>query len=206
MAVRFMPASPDPEENTSGRENVAEIIDIRSKLLKNASTNEIPEEAEPTRNTEPPALDAKKLAVKKLARKAMSAGELRKELLQAGCSVEETEDIITEFQESLYLDDTGLARILSEKLRNTKNASKSQIRLELQKRLIESDSIEEVLDAFDDDEEERILIETARDRARRLSDLPDHVAKRRLIAYLARRGWAGGSVYKVVNKVLAESD
>lgn len=217
MTVRFTPVSPDPEDMGQDRENLAEIIDIRSKIVTETFSKKVlqtsNETAEVIRSefgqkpveTEAkaePEIDTYLVATKKLARKAMSSGELKKELQQMECDSAEIEEVIEEFKKSLYLDDLGLARIICEKQRSNKKASKTQIKQTLQKRLIEQHTIEEVLSELDDEEEHELLYAAAEKRAGQMRDLPRDVAKRRLLGFLARRGWSGSAVTKVVNEVL----
>ncbi|HUH52515.1 MAG TPA: regulatory protein RecX [Microbacteriaceae bacterium] len=201
MSVRFMPGNPDRSEAQTDRDNLAEIIDIRSKLLS-------PEHPAPEPPTSELTIDTLSVATKMLARKAMSAGELQKELRAVGCPATDIEVVIEEFKESLYLDDVGLARLVSEKLRSSKNASKNQIRRSLQQRLFEPFVIEEVLEDFAEEEETTLLFETAKKRARQMRGLSRDVAERRLIGFLSRRGWGGSEMFRAVAEALdgAESD
>lgn len=129
--------------------------------------------------------------VRLLARRARSSGELRRELAQLGHDTNEVELVALEFEGSLYLDDLGLARTLTESLRERKRASRAQIRLKLRERLLPDGVIEEVLGELDDEEEDELLRAAAEDRARRLTSLDRQTAERRLLGFLARRGWSG---------------
>lgn len=129
--------------------------------------------------------------VRLLGRRARSSGELREELARLDHGVDAIEDVIDEFTRSLYLDDLGLARTLTEKLRDTKRASRSQIRVKLQARKLPNDVIETALGELDVDQEFELLRETARQRAAKLGGLDRQVAERRLLGFLARRGWSG---------------
>ena len=143
-----------------------------------------PEDAEPSRTAEED-------GVRMLGRRARSSGELREELSRLGHGVDAVEGVIDEFTRSLYLDDLGLARALTEKLRDTKRASRSQIRVKLRARRLPDDVIETALGELDDDDEYALLRETARQRAAKLGGLERQVAERRLLGFLARRGWSG---------------
>ena len=141
-------------------------------------------------------------AVRILGRRARSSGELREELARLSHDAGEIEEVIEEFTRSLYLDDLGLARALSEKLRDSKRASRSQIRVKLQARKLPNDVIEAAVGELDPDEEFELLRQTARDRAAKLGGLERHVAERRLLGYLARRGWSGESALRAVRDAL----
>lgn len=140
--------------------------------------------------------------VRLLARRARSSGELRRELIEIGHDATEVEWVIVDFEQSLYLDDVGLARVLSENLRERKRLSRAQIRNKLRERLLPGDVIDAVLGELDDDEEQTILEQAAEDRARRLTGLDRQTAERRLLGFLARRGWSGERAVRVARAAL----
>lgn len=149
-----------------------------------------------------PARSANDDAVRLLARRARSSGELRAELVVLGHDPNEVEDVIDEFVRSLYLDDLGLARIVTEKLRDSKRASRSQIRQKLRERKFDDEAIETALGELDEDEEFALLRRTALERARRLGGVDRQTAERRLLGFLARRGWSGEPAVRAVRDAL----
>jgi regulatory protein len=140
--------------------------------------------------------------VRILARRARSSGELRDELLRLEHDPHEVENVIAEFEGNHYLDDLGLARAVTEKLRDTKRASRSQIRLKLRDRKLPDAVIDEAVGELDTDEEFAILRETAQDRARKLTGLDRQTAERRLLGFLARRGWSGEPAMRAARDAL----
>lgn len=141
--------------------------------------------------------------VRLLARRARSSGELRRELIQCGHDPIAVDAVILEFESSLYLDDGGLARVLTENLRERKRASRAQIRVKLRERLLPDGVIEAALGDLDDDEEYELLVEAAVDRARRMRGLDRQTAERRLLGFLARRGWSGERATRAAREALA---
>jgi regulatory protein len=140
--------------------------------------------------------------VRLLARRARSSGELREELQRLEHPAHEVETVIAEFEQSHYLDDEGLARAVTEKLRETKRASRAQIRIKLRERRLPDSAIEEALGQLDTDEEFALLRETAQDRARKLGGLDRQTAERRLLGFLARRGWSGEPAMRAAREAL----
>lgn len=140
--------------------------------------------------------------VRLLARRARSSGELREELLRLEHSANDVDVVIAEFEDRLYLDDAGLARAVTEKLRDTKRASRSQIRVKLRERRLPDSAIEAALGELDDDEEFSLLREAAIARAAKLGGLERTVAERRLLGFLARRGWSGEPASRAVREAL----
>lgn len=195
MAVRFVPVD-EPPAPRPDRENLAEVIDLRSRLV---------EPREPTDEGTHHLPEVNADAVRLLARRALSAQELRDRLVGLGHAEHDVELVLAEFVDRHYLDDTGLARSISEKLRQTKRASKAQIRRELAKRRIPSEHIDAALSDIDDADEEELLWEVAIERSRRLTALDRTTAERRLLGYLARRGWNGSSVRSVASAALDEA-
>lgn len=140
--------------------------------------------------------------VRLLARRARSSGELREELQRLEHPAHEVETVIAEFEQSHYLDDEGLARAVTEKLRETKRASRAQIRVKLRERRLPDSAIEDALGQLDTDEEFALLRETAQDRARKLGGLDRQTAERRLLGFLARRGWSGEPAMRAAREAL----
>ncbi|UTX52270.1 regulatory protein RecX [Leucobacter aridicollis] len=130
-------------------------------------------------------------AVKLLARKPLSTGELHRALVSAGHPEIDAEEAVAKCTESLYLDDTDLASAVATKLRDAKGESKARIRQKLRERHLPDAAIESALADLDDDEEMELLRQTASDRARRMVGLDRQTAERRLLGFLARRGWSG---------------
>lgn len=195
MAVRFLPSDEEAAESAPQRENLAEVIELRSLL----ANSDAPTPAAQSQDEPDIAAEATRL----LARKAMSSGELRAALGSRGYDAGEVDEVIADFEASLYLDDAGLARSVTEKLRSSKRASRSQIRVKLRERKLPDAVIEQMIAELSDDEELELLRAAAEDRARRLAGLDRQTAQRRLLGYLQRRGWQGEAAYRIVDEVLA---
>ena len=201
MAVRFLPqpvegrSAPQPGD----RVNLAEVIDLRSRLQPVATEAEARLET----GSEPEHVrTAMEDAVRLLARKARSSGELRRELHALGHDHAEVDGVVLECETRLYLDDLGLSRVLAETLRARKRASRSQIRLKLRERLLPDGVIETTLGELDYDEEHELLRAAASERARKMGGLDRQTAERRLLGFLARRGWSGERAVRVAREAL----
>ncbi len=145
-------------------------------------------------------------AVRILARRARSSGELEDELRRLGHEPHVVAEVIDECERSHYLDDEGLARAVTEKLRTSKRASRAQIRRKLRERKLPDGVIELAVSEIDADEEAELLRHTAADRARRLGGLDRQTAERRLLGFLARRGWTGEPAIRAVRDALDQVD
>jgi regulatory protein len=72
----------------------------------------------------------------------------------------------------------------------------------MRQRGISQSVIAEALEGISSEDESSRLREVAEDRARALGSLSPEVAKRRLVAYLQRRGYSGNEIFSVVDEVL----
>lgn len=153
---------------------------------------------------EPEETTAHDMAIALLARRALSSGELRRALLEAEHPSVDVEQAVAECEVSLYLDDGALARSMAEKLRASKGESRSRIRQRLRERLLPDAVIDEALAELDDDEEIVLLERTAFDRAQRLRGVDRQTAERRLLGFLARRGWSGERATRAAREALDE--
>lgn len=207
MRVRFVSAGGGGHRtNERDRTNLAEVIDLRSRLVSQTAVT--PESRRSTEQASGDVFETRDLsedAVRILARRALSAAELRDRLTQLGHAINDIEQLIESFVERHYLDDDSLARTLCEKLRTSKRASRAEIRRQLASRGLTAASIETALADLDVADDEELLYEIARDRATRLTSLDREVATRRLYGFLARRGWSGASLTRIISEVLDEA-
>ncbi len=139
-----------------------------------------------------------------LARRGMSAEEMASYL--AGRDFDETE-VELECERLLgvgLLDDFALAETLVRSMRERKGLGRSSIASELRRRKIDPSAIEHGLEQLGDDELDR-AIAIAEKRAPQLRNLDAETAKRRLGAFLMRKGYSGSVVSTAVAQALAPS-
>lgn len=192
MAVRFLPPRAESSsEAQPEREELAEVVQLRQRLV-----------VEPEVEVAAPTVDIMERAVRLLARKAMSMGELALALHQENYDESAIDQVIRECVDRCYLDDLGLAERILEKAEQRKKLARSALRRELKARLIDDAVIEMALLATTDDDELTKMREVAEDRARRLTGLDRQTAERRLSGYLSRRGFSGGKLHQVVREAL----
>ncbi|MEN9620449.1 MAG: hypothetical protein RL499_642 [Actinomycetota bacterium] len=105
------------------------------------------------------------------------------------------------------IDDRALAADLVDRLRSRKKLGPSALRAELMRRKLDRSAIDEVLAMHDDDAaDDDLVVELARDRARRLGGLDRATAERRLIDFLARKGHSGSSAREAARRALDRRD
>lgn len=221
MAVRFLPAPDErPRAHRDERENLAEVIEFRARVKRPEPPSVVEDLAAKIEHiqdgsdefadhagaeeavTEPVGPTAEQAAIKLLARKALSSGELRRKLREADYPEIDVEEAVAACEAALYLDDAGLASAVTQKLRETKGASQAIIRRKLRERLLPDAAIDQAIAELDDSEEFELLEQTAADRARRLQGLDRQTAERRLLGFLARRGWSGERATRAARNAL----
>lgn len=150
---------------------------------------------------------AYRVAVRLLAARPRSAFELRQRLRAKGHSVDAVEAATARLRDGGYLDDLEYARNFIE-VRVGRGHGRSRILADLQRRGIDRAAAERILastlDALDVDEREQIERLIAK-RQPGLAGLPVDTQRRRLLGYLARRGFGGHGVLDMVNAAVADT-
>ncbi|PPG49807.1 MULTISPECIES: regulatory protein RecX [unclassified Rathayibacter] len=155
---------------------------------------EVPEEIDPEQVAD--------RIVRGLSRKSLSVAEVEARLYTEGVAEKDALEILERFTRFGYLDDLRMAEQLVVSLRDRKKLGRSSIQQELRARKIDPEAIASALDELDGDDEYRTALELARKRLPSLRSLSDEVAERRLTGFLARRGYAGGLVQRVVRETI----
>lgn len=140
--------------------------------------------------------------VRGLSRKSLSVAEVEARLYTEGVAEKDALDILERFARFGYLDDYRMAESLVLQLRERKKLGRSSIMQELRARKLDPDAIATALDELDGDDEYRTAMELARKRLPSLRSLSDEVAERRLSGFLARRGYSGALVQRVVRETV----
>ena len=131
------------------------------------------------------------VAMHALTRRGMSVAEMTKLLENREIEPDEIEVEIARLEGVGLLDDSALAENLVRTLQERKGLGRSAISAELRRRKVDQVAIEEALGSIDTDDELQRAIEVAVKRAGQLSSYDPATAKRRLGAYLQRRGYSG---------------
>ena len=148
---------------------------------------------------------ARTIAIRSLAARGRSVAEMRQRLLDRGCDREDIEILISQLQHEGLLDDEKLASELVYSLGQKKRLGPGAIRQELAKRKIPSSIIERAVDSSEDTRAHNLEI-LVHQRLRTVEGLDREVQIRRLMGYLARRGYTGTDVYHSVTTALSGGD
>ncbi|HEX4056870.1 MAG TPA: regulatory protein RecX [Galbitalea sp.] len=159
----------------------------------------------PTRTPERSAR-AHNVSLNALARRGVSSAEMASLLGRRDLDQPAVEAEIGRLQEVGLLDDAELARTLVRTLRDRKGLGRTGISAELRRRKIDAEVIENALEEADsagDADELTRARELATRRAPQLRSLDPETARRRLGAFLMRKGYSGSIVASAVASALA---
>ncbi len=145
---------------------------------------------------------ARNVALHALATRGVSKVEIEARLVAR----ELPEDVVSEQIRTLerqgLIDDAELASNLVDKYVVRQGLGRRAAAEKMRQRGISQSVIAEALEGISSEDESSRLREVAEDRARALGSLSPEVAKRRLVAYLQRRGYSGSEIFSVVDEVL----
>jgi regulatory protein len=131
--------------------------------------------------------------VNSLAAKAQSVAEIRTKLTARGVSENEADDLVREALRLGYLDDTELAGQLARGFR-ARGYGRRRAASALRRRRLPPDVADEALEAAYGEADEVALARSA------LGSRPvdDDAARRRAVAFLARRGFTSSAAWRAV--------
>jgi regulatory protein len=145
--------------------------------------------------------------LKALERRSFSVGEIRRRLRQKGHPPEAVDHAVRRAEGLRLLDDAAFARQFVQS-RASRGRGPGRLRQDLRALSVAEPLIDVALreqwpepeDALD------LAMMLATRRARQLGAIPRDAKRRRLLGYLARRGFSGSRVSELVRRVLAESE
>ncbi len=140
-----------------------------------------------------------------LARRPRSEREVRDRLRQKGYGAPVIDDAIGRLEGWGYLDDAAFARFWVENRVANKPRGERLMAQELWQKGVARPVVQEAIAAAEIDESDAAL-SVARAKLRSYRDLDPAVARRRLAAYLARRGFGYDIVRPVLDCVLGDDD
>jgi regulatory protein len=149
---------------------------------------------------------AHNVAVHALATRDQSREEIERRLLARQLPDDAVNDEIERLEALGLINDENLARELVDRYALRQGLARQAVAHKMRARNIAPEIISRALESVSDDDEQARLLEVASDRARALRSLAPEVAKRRLVAYLQRRGFRGNDIFSVVDQVLEGSD
>jgi len=148
-------------------------------------------------------------ALKLLGFRAQSAAELRRQLLRKGEPLVDVEAAIDRLRDQRYLDDADFARQFARSKLIAAGASRRRIVQELSRRGVARDvanrAVDELRDA-DGVDPTAAVRRVAEKKWKSLGRFDDFTRRRRLYAFLARRGFDPDEIKDVMNTLGEEID
>jgi regulatory protein len=140
-------------------------------------------------------------AIRFLAVRPRSEAEIRERLLRRGFDSACMEKTLARLKEQGLVDDTAFARFWKDNRQAFRPRSRRLTRLELQRKGLTGDVIEQVVGELDDRDS---AYRAALNRVRRLSTSDYQTFRRRLSEYLGRRGFSYSIIQETTEKVWQE--
>jgi regulatory protein len=140
-------------------------------------------------------------ALRYLSRRPHAEREIRDKLFRNRVPSEICERVIKRLRSASLLDDFEFAEAWVENRREFRPRSAKALRHELKQKGVTSAAIEAALRDFDD---EAAAWDAGRKAARRYGSLPQETATKRMLSYLARRGFSYQITRKIVDTLLTE--
>jgi SOS response regulatory protein OraA/RecX len=154
------------------------------------------------RSEDEDAARASTISMYALARRGMSSAEMTKLLLSRELGAATVANEVERLERVQLLDDLALAETLVRILQERKGLGRQAIKAELRRRSIDQSAIETALSALDGDDELARATELALKRVPQVRSLDGETARRRLSAFLMRKGYSGGVVSAAVRAAL----
>ncbi|TXN31534.1 regulatory protein RecX [Lacisediminihabitans profunda] len=213
-----VPPSPEADE-ASGRE--AALPDFATFFGEDPAESsadspaeragELPEpEAEPlerggrgTREVRVEKVRVERVSMHALTRRGMSRWELEKTLLSREIDEQTVLTELDRLEAVGLLDDAALAETLVRTQHERKGLGRGALTAELRRRHIDQEHIDAALEQVDDDDEQTRATELAVKRASQLSSYDLETAKRRLTAFLMRKGYSSSVVRAATEEALS---
>lgn len=145
---------------------------------------------------------ARNVALHALATRGVSKQEIEERLVSRDLPDDVVREEISALERQGLIDDTELASNLVDKYVVRQGLGRRAASEKMRQRGISASIIAGALEGVSNADESARLREVAQDRARALGSLAPEVAKRRLVAYLQRRGYSGNEIFSVVDEVL----
>jgi regulatory protein len=140
-------------------------------------------------------------ALRALERRSFAARDLARRLVLKGHPPEAADQAVSRAQEAGLVNDESFARHFVQ-TRSARGRGPTRLRRELTVMGVAAPLVDRVLrDEVPEEASREAILVLARKRAGQLKDIPRPDRLRRVIAYLARRGYRGAEVLKTVREV-----
>lgn len=145
---------------------------------------------------------ARDYALELLLSQTYTKQQMIEELEKHGFCVHAVSETIENLEQLGHVKDEKYARNWVKNRRRTRPTSKRLMRRELTNQGVDKSTVDRVLAEIDEADETALALQVARKQVIRYKSLAPHVAKRRLYAFLIRRGFDHDTVAQVMRRIL----
>lgn len=149
---------------------------------------------------------ARRIALDALSRAARTRGQLETLLQRKGIEPEAAAAVLDRFEEVGLIDDRGYAESFVESRHRVRGQGGRALSMELRRRGVAGDVIADAVGGLDPEVEFETACRIAQSRYERMLAVPSEVKMRRLVGFLARKGYSGTIVTRVVRHVVEAAD
>lgn len=149
---------------------------------------------------------ARRIALDALSRAARTRGQLEALLQRKGIEPEAAAAVLDRFEEVGLIDDRDYAETFVESRHRVRGQGGRALSMELRRRGVAGDVIAEAVGGLDPEREFETACRIARARYERMPAVSAEVKMRRLVGFLARKGYSGAIVTRAVRHVVDTAD
>lgn len=156
------------------------------------------------KDTADPARKAKSECLRLLAVQPRTSAELRKALTRKGFDAAVADQVLGKLERARLVNDEEYAEMWVRSRHANQGLGRRALTSELVRRGVDRETAEQAAESIDVSDEEVRARDLVRKRLPTLRHVDESTAVRRLVAMLARKGYAEGLAYRVVREELAE--
>ena len=154
---------------------------------------------------EDPVQQAKDICLRLLTARPRTRIELAQALAHKGVEEDVASRVLDRLDEVGLIDDAAFAEVWVRSRHNFQGLSRRALAMELRRKGVADESVEEALATVDPEAEEDRARQLVRKRMRALGSADEPTKIRKLVGMLARKGYAEGLAYRVVKDELRTS-
>lgn len=153
-----------------------------------------------------PAEVARTIVLNALTAAPKTRAQLAEILAKRGVPTGVAESCLDRFEELRLIDDAEFARMWVRSRHEYKGLSRRALALELQRRGVDRELIDEALEIVDDDSELAAALDVAKRKARSTAGLPHATRYRRVMGAVQRKGYSNSVATTAVRQALKEGE
>ncbi|MEV5713319.1 regulatory protein RecX [Amycolatopsis mediterranei] len=147
---------------------------------------------------------AKEICFDLLAVRARTQEELRQALRRKGFDEETSETLLGKLDRAGLVNDAEFAELWVKSRHSTQGLSRTALMAELRRKGVDDEVAAQAAGEVDRESEEQMARELVRKRLGSLGNVDEQTALRRLLGFLARKGYPQGLAYTVIKEELRE--